>query len=176
MRPLVLIFVLALTLAACSGEQISEQIAEEAIGGNANVEIEGEGDDVTINIESDEGSISIGSGGDVPNEITVPLPDGAVVVSSVVVGNGASVGVEYPTDRYDEIAAFYDSWTSGSGGTWLTSESAFPHGDGQTVRNMTWQAEESVMTVILRDCYSLDGTFEGPLDTACLSISQAPGN
>ena len=66
MRPLVLIFVLALTLAACSGEQISEQIAEEAIGGNANVEIEGEGDDVTINIESDEGSISIGSGGVTP--------------------------------------------------------------------------------------------------------------
>ena len=173
MRHLALVFVVALLVTACGGgEELSEQILEDSIGGDANVEISEDGDDVTINVESDEGSFSIGSGGEVPEELTVPLPDGGDVIASTVVGESASVTVNYPNDRYEEIVGFYDSWTSGSGDTWLASESAFDQGDGQTVRNKSWQGEETATFIAVRDCYSIDSSFEGPFDAACVSIAE----
>ena len=66
---------IALIGAACGGDTIAEKILENEIGGDVDINIDGDGDTPEINIETDEGSISIG-GGSVPDELTEYSQDG----------------------------------------------------------------------------------------------------
>jgi len=168
MRRFVLIFGFALLAAACGGEQISEQLAEQAIGGNADVQISGDGDDVTINIESDEGSISIGSCAELPDSLAVPVPDGGDVMSSFSDTNSAGASIMYPGDRYDEIVTFYESWTAGTGGDWQNSTSTFEL-DGQTQRTSQWNNEGNQYFILVADCIDI-GT--GEHTSTCVTINE----
>lgn len=168
MRRLTVVFALALLASACGGEQISEQIAEEAIGGNADVEISGEGDDVSIIIESDEGSISIGSGSELPGSLTVPVPDGGEVTSSFEDSSSAGAGLMYPDDRYEEIVAFYESWTAGTGDGWQTSTSTFEM-EGETQRSAQWNTEGNEYFILVVDCVDI---ATGEFTSACVTINQ----
>jgi hypothetical protein len=166
-----LVLALLLVSASCSGEQISEQIAEEAIGGNADVEVSGEGDDLIVNIESDEGSLSIGAGGTLPEELETPVPDGAEVVSSLVSDGIVLATVRYPADRWDEIAAFYHSWTQGTGESWDAGESTVSEGD-QTQRTAWWTNADVTGSITMSDCYFAPGESVG-FDAVCVSVSQS---
>lgn len=168
MRRFVLIIGFALLAAACGGEQISEQLAEQAIGGNADVQISGDGDEVTINIESDEGSISIGSGATLPDSLTIPVPDGGDVISSFSDANSAGGSITYPGDRYEELVGFYESWTAGIGGEWQTSTSSFEL-DGQTQRTSQWSNEGNQYFILVSDCIDI-GT--GEFTSACVTINE----
>lgn len=154
MKRLTVVFVLALLAAACSGEQISEQIAEEAIGGNADVNISGDGDEFSVSVESDEGSINIGAGSEIPEGLTVPVPDGGEVTSSFSDDNSAGAGVMYAQDRYEEIVAFYESWTAGTGDEWQTSTSTFEL-DGETQRSAQWNNVGNEVFILVSDCIDI---------------------
>lgn len=170
MTRLILALALALLAASCGGEQITEQIAEEAIGGNADVEVSGEGDDLTVNIDSDEGSLSIGAGATLPDELEIPVPDGAEVVTSLVSNGIVLATVRYPADRWDEIAAFYHSWTQGTGESWDVGESTLSEGD-QTQRTAWWNNADFTSAITMSDCYFAPS--ETPVfDAACVSVSQ----
>lgn len=161
---------LALLAASCGGEQISEQIAEEAIGGNADVEVSGEGDDLTVNIESDEGSMSIGADAALPEELAIPVPDGAEVVTSFVSDGIVLATVRYPADRWDEIAAFYHTWTGSTGDSWDVGESTAPLGD-LIQRTALWTNSDFTMAITMSDCFFAPGeTVE--FDAVCVSLSQ----
>lgn len=168
MRRLVLIFVSALLAAACGGEQISEQIAEQAIGGDVDVEISEDGDEVTVNIESDDGSLSLGVGASLPDELVVPVPGGGDVGATGSSGESVFASITYPGDRYDEIVAFYDAWTEGTGDEWQT-QSATIDFEGQTQRSNVWSSADSVLFIALADC----GTLGGDFDSACVTINQS---
>ena len=119
MRRFVLIFVLAVVAAACGGEQISAQIAEGAIGGNADV--------------------------------------GSVFAA-----------ITYPGDRYDEIVAFYDSWTEGTGDEWQNQNATIDF-DGQTQRSSAWSSADSLLFIAVADCATSGGDF----DSVCVTINQS---
>jgi ABC-type glycerol-3-phosphate transport system substrate-binding protein len=169
MKRLILVFVLALMAAACGGEQISEQLAEQAIGGNADVDISGDGDDVTVNIQSDDGSLSLGSGASLPDELMIPVPDGGKVTLSGVQGESVFAAIQYSADRYDEIIAFYDSWTDGTGDEWQTQTATIDI-NGQTQRSATWSSADFSSFIAAADC-TLSTT--GEIDAVCVTINQS---
>lgn len=170
MRRLTLVFVFALVVASCGGEQISEKIAEQAIGGNVDVEISGDGDDVTINIESDEGTLSFGLGASLPDELDVPVPDGGNVMGAGTQNDSVFASVVYPGDRFDEIVAFYDSWTGGTGDEWQTQAASIDFG-GQTQRSAVWTRTDNAVFISVADC--VDTAAGGTdLDASCLTINQ----
>ena len=168
MRRLTVFFVLALLAAACGGEQISEQIAEEAIGGNANVEISEDDGEISINIESDEGSVSIGSGASLPDALTVPVPDGGEVTSSFSDSSSVGTSLMYGEDRYDEIVAFYESWTAGNGEDWQTSTSTFEM-DGDTQRSSQWNTSNGQYFILVSDCIDI---ATGEFTAACVTVNE----
>jgi len=170
MKRLTLVFVVALLAASCGGEQISERIDEQAIGGDANVEISGDGDDVTINIESDEGSLSVGLGAELPDELDVPLPDGGNVMAAGTQNDSVFASTIYPGDRYDEIVTFYDSWTEGTGNEWQTQTASIDFG-GQTQRSAVWTSADNAIFISIADCVdTASGSTD--FDATCVTINQ----
>ncbi|GMQ86159.1 MAG: hypothetical protein BMS9Abin07_1732 [Acidimicrobiia bacterium] len=170
MKRLAVVFVLALLAASCGGAQISEKVAEQAIGGNADVEISGDGDDLTVNVETDEGSVSIGSGAQLPDELEVPVPDGGNVTAAGTQNTSVFAAVIYAIDRFDEIVAFYDSWTAGTGGEWQTQTATIDVG-GQKQRSAAWNSVDLAYFISVADCVNTS-SGSTDLDSTCVVINQ----
>jgi len=153
----------ALVLTACqsASEKLSEQIIEQAEGVD---DVDINTDTGEVNIETDEGSISIG-GGEIPEDLAVPLPDGYSVMSVFTSPEGSAVSVTYEPNRWDELISHFGSWTDGQSGDWTTSSSSFESGNGQTQRMHGWYGETTSVTV--SDCLIDSGdTFDG----VCVSV------
>lgn len=113
---------LALTaalLAGCSGEAIGERIAEEAVeqagGGDGEVDIDLDDDSGSIAIESSEGSMSMGAGGELPASFPedLPLPEGEFQVMSSFEQSNAEDGLELQTalmtsGSVEDVAAYFE--------------------------------------------------------------------
>ncbi|MCL1594046.1 MAG: hypothetical protein M3132_06825 [Actinomycetia bacterium] len=128
MRRITIAFVgLALILSACSSaaEVLTEQIAENALGGDVKIDAESG----QVSIETDEGAITIG-GGEVPAGFTIALPDGYTVSSVFTNDESQAVSIVYPNGDYDGIVSFFDDWTAGQSGEWSRSSSSISTDDG----------------------------------------------
>lgn len=101
----------ALLLTAC-GSAV-EEITENAIENDLGEDVELDLDDGQVNIESDEGSLSIG-GGEVPEGFGIALPDGGEVVTSMDSTSGdavmQAVSLQYDPGTYEELVEFYTDW------------------------------------------------------------------
>ena len=174
MRKLALILAaLPLAVAACGGS-ISENVAEEII--ERGIEAEG-GGDVDIDLESgqvsiegpDGESISIG-GGEVPDEITVPIPDGGSVVSTFVSDGNGSVSLAYDQSEFESLVSFYDDWVSSQAQDFDRSESSFSSDEG-TIRNVGWFSNAEVqINITVTDCY---GPGDDGLASACVNVVES---
>ncbi len=116
-RKLVPFIALALVASACGN--IAENIAEEAIerglesegGGNVEIDLDSDGEG-TIEIQSDDGdsTISMG-GGELPDGLEIPIPDGYEVVGSSTLSSGGqtyvSTTLQYPVSDAEDLVAFY---------------------------------------------------------------------
>ena len=163
MKKLVLVVAtVALMVSACqsASEQLTEQILEQQ-DGVSNVEFDA--DSGQVSLETDDGSISIG-GGDIPSGFAIPFLDGYEVVSVFDSDSDTAVTVTYAGDRYDEIVAFYQDWTSGQPGEWNYASNVFDSADGQTIRSTSWLQDGT--HVGATDCPSFD--TEGEYQ-ACVS-------
>ncbi len=122
MKALVTLIAMSLIVAACgnAAEEVAERAIEAGGDGNVNVELDDDGGEFTI--ESDDGTqtVNVGSG-ELPEELTVPLPDGyEVVVSSVADqpgGRFVSVMLTFPGGDIEAIAAHFDAYYDGVDGT-----------------------------------------------------------
>jgi hypothetical protein len=168
MRRMTLIFALALLATACGAQELQEQISEEAIGGNADVEISGEGEDFSLSVESDDGSIQFGAGAELPGGLTVPVPDGGDVTTSFEDSSSAGASIMYPEDRYEDLVSFYDSWSSGIEGEWSMSTSTFDL-DGETQRNSQWNTSNGQYFILVSDCIDI-ATSE--FTAACVTVNE----
>ncbi len=173
MRKTLMILGIAVVLVAtaCGGDTIGENIAEEILenelGGEVDIDIDGDGSDAEINIQTDEGSISFG-GGEVPDELTVPLPNGGDITTSFVMNDSVAVTASWPLSEYDALVAFYDDWTGQQPTDFEKSESTFTAND-ETIRSTTWFSNETDTTIQITNCpLAEDG---GRL--ACLTISES---
>jgi hypothetical protein len=167
--------VLAIVAAACGSvaENVSERIVEQAIesqgDGDVNVEFNDDGS-VDLSVEGEDGnSISIGSNVPIPDELTIPVPDGGSATASGTDGSYVFVALTYPQDRYDELVAFYDAWTEGTGGEWARSQSTLDMG-GDTMRTAQWSEGPTAITVT--DCFSVSGEGDS-LNAACVTVNES---
>jgi hypothetical protein len=121
MKSLIALMALGLVLAGCgnAAEQIAEQAAEASGGGDVDVEIDDQAGEFTI--ESDDGTqtVNVGSG-DLPEGLTIPIPDGYEVIASSVLdqteGRFLTAILSYPGGDIEEIAAHFDDYYEGIGG------------------------------------------------------------
>jgi len=171
-RIALIVSALALVLAACqsASEVLTEQLLEQTEGVQ-NVELNPETGE--FKIETDEGSISVGSG-EIPDGFPIPVPDGGDVVSNVTVGNQVGLTVLYPMDRYDGLVVFYDDWTAQQPGEWMTFSGANSAGE-QTFRNASWFLEDPAATstsfmIGVSDCVG-PSVSSVDTDTVCVTLS-----
>ncbi|MGI9586398.1 MAG: hypothetical protein ACR2N7_12490 [Acidimicrobiia bacterium] len=162
-RILVVLVAMTLVLAACQSadEQLSEQLAEQ-LDGVDDVDINTDTGEVSI--ETDDGSISIG-GGEIPAGFPIPAPDGYEVQAVFTSDTEGSVSLTYPQDRFDELVTFYGDWTAEQPGDWATNTNTYNTADGQSVRNSSWFAETSSVTVF--DC---SGGQSADINMACVTL------
>jgi len=131
----VLVVLLALALAGCGGdkaaEEITEQVAGEAIGGDVEV------DDDTVTVTTDEGQATI-SGGEgalaegFPEEF--PIYDGATVKASAAVETGGATQYTATLGTSDPVGDVFDWYKSelSSNGWSIENEMRVSTGEGES--------------------------------------------
>lgn len=143
MKPLIALIALGLVLAGCgsAAEEIAERAAEAGAGGDVDIEVDDEGGQFTIESEDGSQTVNVG-GGELPAELTIPIPDGYEIVGSSVIQQDdemiVSVVLVFPGGDVEAIASHFDDYygstdginrtqTSFEGGTqyvWLTEDGA----------------------------------------------------
>jgi len=177
--------ILALVATACgaaadkisekAAEKVTEKALEQASGGDANVDISGSGDDQTIKVETEDGSVAFGAGAELPDEITIPIPDGGTVQSAMTSDGSALASLEYDRDRYDDLISFYEDWVAGNGGDVWQKQTQSIETDGDTLRQTYWFNSESNDAIAVMDCQSFGDSEGSGLNAVCVSISQEEG-
>ena len=191
---ILLSLVVLMTVAAgCGGsspeEALVEEILERSGDGVGDVDISNDGDDFDMTITGEDGeTISVsgsgdeddfsmvieGEGGDVmtfgggeiPEGLVTPIPDGGSVVSSMQLEGDLSVSVEYDKSRFDELVATFDSLMGGDDVNRFESSSSTDDG---TIRSVSWTAGDGNQWVSVSDCYSMSS---GELDAVCLNVAE----
>jgi hypothetical protein len=161
---------LALLLTACQSaaenlaENLTEQIVEQADGvGDVDIDL----DSGEINVETDDGAITIG-GGEVPDGFAIPFPEGYQVTSVFTNDESQAVSLAYPGGNYDEIVSFYDDWASQQPSEWEKSTSSVS-GDERSLDNANWFDEDgSGFITVSNLCLVLDESVD-PDD--CVSVN-----
>jgi hypothetical protein len=152
MRRIVLLIVVGLFLVACgnAAETVAEKAIEAGGGGSVDVDLDDEGGGEFV-IESEDGSQTVNvGGGELPSELTIPMPDGFEVIASSVIEQGdekfVTAVVVYPGGDIDEIAAHFDDYYEGIDGTNRMQTNL------ETGTQYIWLTEEGVgVTAVARD-------------------------
>lgn len=153
-----LMMVIALVATACgaAAEKAGEELTENLIqtdDGVSKVEIDEDGDKVTVEFENEEGggSIVIG-GGEVPAGLPIPVADGGQVGSSMEQGSTFAVVLYYPIDDFDGLEEFYSDWTAGQGAENVVTNSM------TNPRSASWYGETDEGTFAITLVEAADGS------------------
>jgi len=168
MRGFIAIVIAASVVAGGCGGAGDEELTERLVdaGGADDLEVEIGDDGDSISVETDEGSVAIGSETDVPDGLTFPIPDGGDLTTSGTDGSYIFAAVQYPTDRYDEIVDSYKVWASADDRDWELLESTTEM-SGDTIRSAQWVSVSS--SIVVNDCIS----SSGELDSVCVTLNQS---
>jgi hypothetical protein len=171
-RPITgLLGAIVLLSAACGNvaETVAEQIAEEAAGGDVEIDINDDGGNVSI--ESDEGTMEIGSELDLPDALSIEVPDGGSVTTVLDFDTDVSVVVSYDLGEFDNLIDFYTNWAAGQSEEFQSSINEFDSSDGVSFKTAVWLSNDSATTINLTSCY-LAGSTEDEPDAVCLTVSE----
>jgi hypothetical protein len=131
--------VLALVLVGCGGiaDEVAEEAAERVVGSDVEIDT----DDGSVTVESDQGTVAIGTGGDLPDGLPdqLPLPDGLEVLASLSQStNGTeTIGFQAATSSsYDDVVAVYED---GLADAWTVTDRTTSDVGG--LRSSTWSVE-----------------------------------
>ncbi len=125
------------------------------------------GDD-SLTLETEDGSISVGGGQDLPGRLELPVFDGGDTVSVFELSDEIAVVLSYPEDAFATIEAFYESQMEGRSGFEHSSfevESA----DGVKIRNVAWLNNDANETVTITTCPDFTG---GAGRVTCVTLIQ----
>ena len=201
-RFVIVVSALVLVVSACGGQSAEEQLLEEILensgegiedidistdgeGGDFSINIEGQNegqdfsisgggteDDFEITISGEDGEQMTFGGGEIPDELTIPVPDGGEVTMALTSGTDANVAMQYPSSEYDRLVAFYDSTFDVSSDAVDRQESTVSDESG-TFRSVYWNdADNYNWTVSVADCFT--GTSDEP-DAVCVTIFETSG-
>lgn len=121
MKSLIALLALGLVLAGCgnAAEEIAERAAEAGGGGDVDIEFDDEGGEFTIESEDGSQTVNVGSG-ELPEELTIPIPGGYEVSASSVIEQGDEKFVTallvFPGGDIEAIAAHFDDYYEGVDG------------------------------------------------------------
>lgn len=175
-RIAVLIAGFSLLVAACgsasdtAAEKLAEELIEASSDGDVDVDISGDGDDATINVETEDGSMSIGTGAEMPEGLEIPVPDGGDVMMSFSADDAVNASLSYDQGRYDEIVAFYEDWTGSTGDEWDSQTMTTGSGDDSVRMNM-WALENGESLIAVADCAAM-GSDTTDLNAVCVTVTQ----
>ncbi len=132
---LIMASLLIVTSCASATESLTENLTEEVIeraieseaDGDQDVEIDldfsGENEEGSFQLDvtdenGDEGSLSLG-GGEIPEDLIVPVPDGGTVIMSSTEDSSEATYIyfinAYEEGRYQELVDFYEAWLDDNG-------------------------------------------------------------
>ncbi len=154
--------VIALILSGCgaaaekASEKATEQILEEQIGGNVDIDTGGDG---SVEIETDEGSASFGTG-DVPEEWPefLELPDDVEIQSGTTIdsSDGRLVTIVGITDETpEEVLARYKDLLA----EWEISGESTSSGGGSTLTGAQWANGKERVSLAASDTEADGRTF-----------------
>ena len=128
----------SLMLAACSpGEELAEQLLESQ-DGTADVEIDADSGQISVEGEGEDGgSFSIG-GGEIPEGFPIDVPSGGEIQSVMDTEGEALVAIRYE-EGFEEIRSFFEDWISDNGDVTNTTETSQPP-------SVTWVVEDGDRT------------------------------
>jgi hypothetical protein len=162
---LAVMLMVSVTGCAKAAEKVSEKVAEKAVensgGGNANVDISGNGG--TVQVQTEEGSATFG-GGKVPASIDVSLPSGGAVMASTDTSTEATVMVQYAGANFDDIVASLQKWVDGAPGDFQTATMS-----ASGVQSQTWNSNTT--TIGVQTCASSSGA----MDSVCVYVTVEKG-
>lgn len=168
-------FALVATACGAAAEKLSEEAVERAIessgGGDVEFDVSGDGDDVTINIDSEEGSFSVGAGVEIPEQLQTPVPDGGNATQAGTQDDQVFVTIVYPAGQYEQIAGFYDEWTASTGSEWRSSTNTFEV-DGEAQRSASWSTDDGSVYLYVNDCKDFSNE-DAAADATCLTITES---
>lgn len=155
-----------------SGDGEDMSINVESEDGDFSIDVSGDGDDATIEMETEDGSIVVGSGAELPDGLEIPVPDGGEVMTSVAAEGMVLASLTYDLGRFDEIVAFYEEWTAGSGDEWDSQSLSFDSGEGAQ-RNQMWIGTDNGDAISVGDCIDVNvDESTNEVNATCVTISQ----
>ncbi|MEA2011154.1 MAG: hypothetical protein U9N78_10665 [Actinomycetota bacterium] len=166
----------SLLVAACgsasdiAGEKLAEELIEASVDGDVSVDVSGDGDDATVSVETDEGSMSFGAGTEMPDGLEIPVPDGGDVMSAFTAEDVINVSLVYEQGNFEDIAGFYDEWTDGTGDEWETQDLTMDSGD-EKQRTSMWISDADESMIIVADCAGM-GSETMEIDAVCVTVTQ----
>lgn len=127
---------LALIAAACGGN--SNDLAESIVNsqsGDATIDVSRDGETITIETEdvktviktdsdgnvsvegaSEDGETVFSSGGDIPDDLPLPVAPGGTVSLAMTTPDGSFYSIVYPSDMFDELAELYTEYLNSAPG------------------------------------------------------------
>jgi hypothetical protein len=198
-RFVIAVAVLALAAAACGGQSAEEELVEQLIessgenigdvdidtggDGEFSINIQGEdGEDISVTgsgddedfqftVEGEDGETMSFGGGEIPEGLSVPVPDGGEVTMSLASAQDISVALQYPQSDYDRVVSFYDGTFDSDSDSVDRYESTYSTEDG-TVRSVNWNESGYGWTVTVSDCF---GSASGEMNAVCVTVYQSSG-
>lgn len=164
MRTLAILAFLGLVVAACSPSDVADKVVENAVESqDGDVDVDIDSDDGSITVKGEDGEVATFGGGDLPDDLPIPLPDGGEVQQVIATNDGNSVTLWYPADDFDSIADFfkgiYETESAGDENRFDAVSSNpksanygwnTPSGGLRTI-SVTQVAEQTLVTVIYGD-------------------------
>lgn len=151
MKSMIALIALGLVLAGCgnAAEEVAERAIEAGGDGNVDIELDDEGGEFTIESEDGSQTVNVGSG-ELPEELTIPIPGGYEVIGSSVLEQGDEMIVTavlvFPGGDIEEIAAHFDDYYEGVDGATRSQTSL----DGAT--QYVWLTDQGAgVSAVARD-------------------------
>lgn len=146
------LFVAVAGLAACGGDddagtEAVERAIEQAGGGEVDIDIDDESG--SYRVETDEGTVSMSSSGDLPDDwpADVPLPDGFAITGGSSIDGGSSGRIVAVSGTVAMPLADLDAFYANALSTWTEAlRATSDSGDGMLL-NVTYQRDGQTLAV-----------------------------
>jgi hypothetical protein len=152
--------VVVLVLAACGN------------AGADDTEVDIDEDSGNVSIETDEGSVDVGSDLEIPDGLSIEVPPGGSVTSVLELDNEFVVTVFYNIDEFDNLVDFYTDWTAEQSGDFVASSNEFESADGVPFKTFIWYGDDISTSINIVNCFLL-GPSGDEIERVCLSLSES---
>lgn len=157
MRQILVLVIAVLLVASCgnAAEEVAERAIEAGGGGDVDVEFDEDGDTGEIVFETDEGTQTLNvGGGELPEGLTVPVPDGYEVLASSTFESDEesliSATLHYPESELESLIEHFDDLFEGDDEVSKVETSL------ETGRQILWLGAESLsLNLVKRDSESV---------------------